>query len=470
VRRQTILLTVCCFTMLAGCSTTRPQAGKCDTGEAAKVCSTTRTGVEALRRSATNDVPMPPSAISDVIRNAAVVRASEARIAAADADIGKARAMYMPTASFDASGTLRASDRHPAFANDPNNPYSYALTVRVPIYQGGRAESAVTVAEASKRVAIENARDVSLSTTYELALALVDTERFRATLAILSRHEKRLRALQRDVKGEREAGGATGVDVSDVERQLASLAVNRQQTALQLAQSEETLLRLDAGHGLKMTAVSNLSARLPSDENALLQLALDHNPRLSERAARIDVAEARIQQAKSAYNPNLALDLSAGGDGHANSYNRQYEASAVLKLSVPLFTGGARSAEIQGSREELLATTLDRDAALSGVRAALLTARARLDQARQMLAAARREQGAANRLLDGIRSERKLGERSVFDEIRTIGDVANAELNMNTAHANVLAAEVTLAAETGMLADFLGIAQPSGAEEVASLK
>lgn len=470
MRRQTLLMTVCCFALLAGCSTTRPPAGKCDDGTAAETCSTIKVDVKVSHRSVTGDVPMPPSAIADVVRNAAVVKAAEARIAAADAGIDKARAMYMPTASFDASGTLRATDRHPAFANDPNNPYSYALTVRVPIYQGGRAESAVNVAEASKRVAIENARDVSLSTTYELALALVDTERFRATLAILSRHEKRLRALQSDVKGEREAGGATGVDVSDVERQLASLAVNRQQTALQLAQSEETLLRLNAGHGLKMASISNLSARLPSDEGALLQLALDNNPRLSERAARIDVAEARVQQAKSAYNPNLALDLSAGGDGHASSYNRQYEASAVLKLSVPLFTGGARTAEVQGSREELLASTFDRDAALSGVRAALITARARLDQARQMLAAARREQGAANRLLDGIRSERKLGERSVFDEIRTIGDVASAELNMNAARANVLAAEVTLAAETGMLADFLSIAQPAREKEVASLK
>lgn len=470
MRQQTLLMTVCCFAVLAGCSTTRPHTEKCISGDFATACSTAKASANTSQRLATGDVPLPPSVISDVVRNAAVVKAAQARIAVADAGIDKARAMYMPTASFDASGTLRASDRDPAVTNDPNNPYSYALTVRVPIYQGGRAVSAVNVAEASKRVAIENARDVSLSTAYELALALIDTDRYRTELTILSRHEKRLRALQNDVKGEREAGGATGVDVSDVERQLASLAVNRQQTALQLAESEQTLLRLNASHGLKIAELSNLSARLPSGEGALLQLALDHNPRLSQRAAQIGVAEARVQQANSAYNPNLALDLSAGGDGHLSSYDRQFEASAILKLSVPLFTGGARSAEIQGSRDELLAINFDRDAALSGVRAALLTAQARLHQARQMLTAARREQGAANHLLDGVRSERKLGERSVFDEIRTIGDVVSAELNVNAARANVLAAEVTLAAETGMLTEFLGIARPSGVEEVASLK
>ncbi|MFB2552435.1 TolC family protein [Ensifer soli] len=404
------------------------------------------------------DLALPPSALAYAVETAPVVKAAEARIDAAGAEIGKAKAMFLPAASLDAGSTLRASRRHPALADAPDNPYSYALNVRVPIYQGGRAQSALKVAEAAQRVAVAGARDVTLATAYEAALAVAEVEEHRRALEILKRHEGRLATLAADIASERTAGAATSVDTGDVARQRAAIAVNRQTVAMAMARAEEALLRLGLTRGsVGIETLSGLSRRLPADEAGLLALARANNPRLGERARRIEVAQARVEQAAAAYNPSLSLDLSAGGSGHETGFERMHEASARVSLSVPLYTGGAREAEIRGRKDELLATTLDHDAALSGVRAAILSAKQRLVEARAMLSAAETEQAAATRLLDGVRQERRLGERSVFDEIRTIGDVASADLNRNAARAGVLSAEITLAAETGLLGDRLGM-------------
>ena len=415
------------------------------------------------------DLLTPYASVAGAIDNAPEVMAAKARISVADAEIVKAEAQFKPTVSFDSTASVRAYDHDPSASRNSNAPYSYALSVKVPIYQGGRAKSALSFAEASKRISIERAKDTIVMTAYELALAMVEVQQRRGSLEALKRHEHKLQALQNDVRLERDAGLATAVDTGDVNRQLASLAVDRQQQALALAEAEQTLFRLNLGRSVSLSSISRKVATLPKGEKQLLQLALKNNPKISERLARMDAAQARIDQVRSSYNPSVSLDVSASGRGDEVGFEHSYEARAMLKLSVPLYSGGAKEADIAARSGDLMAAGYDRDGAVMGVRAALRSARNRLVQASRMLAAAEKEYTAASRLQKGIREERKLGERTAFDEIRVIDNMAGAELNKISARASVQKAEVTLAAEAGLLADYLGVSEPF-AYQLARLK
>lgn len=465
MRKNTLILTITCsaLLMLSGCASGTAQRGDpdCDNERRSLACDS----VQAARHTDNATDRVTPDAqmagpLSSTVENSPVVKAAASRIDAADAEISKAQALYYPTMALEASTGLRAGERHPSIANEQVNPYSYALTMRVPLYQGDRARTAVEVARAGKNVAIEGARDIKLSVAYEVALSLVSVEQNKQLLWALTRHERHLRALANEVEAERTAGGASSVDTDDVARQLASLSVNRREAMLALARAEEALLRFSVPAGVNVDTLRNLSSRLPTDADQALAIAIRKNPRLSERFARTGLAKARMEQAGTTYNPSLVLELSAGGDGNAASYRHQDEASAMLKLSVPLLTGGAREAEIRASSSEFSAAGFELDAARAGVRAAVSTAIRQLHEAHAMLSAAKREQTAASKLLKGISAERKLGERSVFDEVRAIADLAQADRNIASSTANLRSAEVTLAAETGLLADYLGISAP----------
>jgi outer membrane protein TolC len=83
-----------------------------------------------------------------------------------------------------------------------------------------------------------------------------------------------------------------------------------------------------------------------------------------------------------------------------------------------------------------------------------------------MLTVSQTELRSAKSMLSGVRAERKVGERSTFDEIRAIENVTSAETNLNAAKYELQAAEYTLAAETGVI-DRL-FTNPAGPAAVAA--
>lgn len=447
VRAALVVASVLCVT---GCTTTGSNNAVADC-EHESPCDS-----PPINYQSQTDAPLPPSAFSSVVQAAPESQAAAARWAAATSDIDKAKAQRMPTAALEGQAGLRQADRSP-FVDEPNNPYSYALTVRIPLYQGGRAQANIDVASASARAASYVTRDVSLSTTYQLAVALIEVQQQRDALRILQKHERQLRQLKTDVASEQTTGMASSVDVVDVERQILSLSVQRRQAELALARAEEPLLRLDPVRRLRIESLRQIGKKLPADHPQLIDLALTSNPKLGRTSAEMDAAEAKIKQAESAYNPYVSLDLSTGLSGNESSYDRLMETKAMVRLNVPIYSGGARPADVQARNDEFAAASLDRDAARLGIRAAILSATARASASRQMIEAARGERAAATKLLDGIQQERKLGERSVFDEVRAIADLANAEINEAVAHSSLLTAEVTVAAEAGVLDQLLGV-------------
>lgn len=385
------------------------------------------------------------------------ILATDARMDAAEQGIVQARAQALPNIEFAAGvdGTVGSGDDFEG--RTTGNAYSYALTVGVPIYRGGRTRAAVAAAKADYRASIEATRDRRISTAYELASSITEIRRQKSALEILNRQSALLTKLKQGIETEMAAGAASRVDVDDVGRQMSRLSVERERAKILIAQARQTVIRLGVSPDARLPEGGQL--RLPDGEPELIELALKNNPRIEQRHAMADAAQARVEEAKGERLPTLSARLGVvGGADTLPGVNSYVTGVGGLRLSMPLYTGGGTSAKIRQRQEEKRAATYETDAARLGVVAAVRSANERRTTAARMLTLAQAEKRNAAAALEGVRAERKVGERSTFDEIRVIADLANSELNLNSARYDLLQAEYALAAETGLLANMLGIA------------
>ncbi len=379
------------------------------------------------------------------------VLAAEARRSAAAEEIEKARAAKRPGAGIQVSVGAE-TERNSAYSGQQSGgSYSYALSLDIPLYQGGRADAAIDAARADYRASDAAMADRSISTAYELAISLLRVRRERDLIAALDRQQGALRRLRGDLNAELAAGAASRVDLDDTDRQLSRIAVVRETAKLAIAEASRTIHRLGVSGTAELPDVARLG--LGEDQRALIDLALQNNPRIREGSARVEAAGARITQAKGEMLPTVSAGLQMRGDyTDLPGVDRGHGGRAEVRFSMPFDLSGARSATVRQRFDEKLAAQLDSDATHAGVVAAVRSAFERRLQARRMHTQAQSETRSATAMLRGVRAERKVGERSTFDEIRAIENMTSAETNLNSARFELRAAEYTLAAETGLIA------------------
>ncbi len=144
---------------------------------------------------------------------------AEQRLVAANAEIGVAQADYFPSISLTASGGVASAALSTLFSA-PAIVWSAAASLAQPIFDGGRTDSQVRLAELEREVALASYRQTILTAFREVSDALVGYQRgreFRAIQAELvgsAREARRLADL-------RYQGGATGyLEVLDSDTRL----------------------------------------------------------------------------------------------------------------------------------------------------------------------------------------------------------------------------------------------------------
>ena len=182
---------------------------------------------------------------------------------------------------------------------------------------------------------------------------------------------------------------------------------------------------------------------LPDDAEAWAQRALLANPEL--RALQLDVqaSEQRISAARAGHLPTLSVGVDTTrqrGDGVPLSDANRTPTQVALRLTVPLFAGGATAAaadragfQRDAAREQLEA---GRRAVLRDVRGQYLAVSQGAAQLRSTLAAVE----AAERALSATRTGLTLGTRSTTDLLLAIQTLAAAQNAQTQArHRHVLA-------------------------------
>jgi outer membrane protein TolC len=278
------------------------------------------------------------------------------------------------------------------FASMPwdRNQLRYGLSYQVPLFTGGKLSAAVDLA----RLAADQAALLAAGTRWEVranvAALYAGVQTLDAVALAVAQNEGALELAERTLSLMVEQGKRARLDLLKVQDELEEARARRASVAADATRLRALLLALlgrDPATPLTVDPLPERSPRLTAEEPELRELALAASAvRRGELA--LHQAEAGVHAARGALLPNLvargALIENVGLE--IGEQRRTWEVSAGLV--VPVFSGGARLADLASARESERAAASARERARLEKLAQLQDALARLSATREALAAA----------------------------------------------------------------------------------
>jgi outer membrane protein len=385
-----------------------------------------------------------PAAAEDLLAVYAQARAADPQRAAADAQRGvqhetavQARAALLPQWQMDATDTRSQADG--SRSNEVGSSLSQVL------FDLGRLRTL----DAERT--LESAQDARVRAAEQSLCARVAQAYFgvlsaQAALSTAMTNEATYATQVSQAQTRFAAGLSAQVDVEQARAYHALSRGNTTQARQSLADAREALAQI-TGHA--PGALRPLAEALPGlppqpqDAQAWLDQALRNNPSLQALVLGLEAGQQRIAAARAGHAPTVSAGLSSsrlGGNGVADADRGRTSSLVALRLTVPLFAGGATESLVRQASHQ-------RDA----LREDLETARRTLIRETQaqyqavlagvsLLDSTQAAVTAANNALASTRAGQNLGTRSMTDLLLAIQTQAAAQNAHDQArHAYVLA-------------------------------
>lgn len=371
--------------------------------------------------------------------------------AAATLDSQTRGATFSEPGGFSASGT--AFDQ----VIDRGTSSHYRVVLRQPLYDRERSAQSRQL-----RIQADTAELAWIGAQQQLMLRGAE-HYFQLALANrrLTLLARQLEAVERTVREADKRFRIGSLPVTDLHEARARAAALRAQ---HLAAETELDLRRQTLADLMGRQPGDTPLHLPSTSPApagaledWLARAARHNTQLQLAEARQRGAEQEVRKSSLPLAPTLELVASHGreklsGDAEVGSASYSAEQSLLgLHLTVPLYTGGMRSARLDEARAHLAEAEakLDHGRLLVArqTRAAWLALSVGREREQALAAATEASQAR----LTATRIGRQTGERSTQDMLNAENAAAAAELELAEARATLFMQELRLAALTGQL-------------------
>ncbi len=331
-------------------------------------------------------------------------------------------------------------------------PQSYGLTITQPIFRGGR-----TVAQTEQALDQVRAERANLVTVEETVFVTVATDYMNVVLEdtlvdLGTAYAQRLRALLVGTRERWRDGELTRADVAEAASAYAQALSTRRASESQLAQARAAFEH-DVGRPAGKLVAPRDVPELPSSRQDADDLAAMANPAVVSAQFTQAAAEDNVRLIKGQFLPTLDLQasISRAKENTGQSGLRTDNGQVLAQLTVPLYQGGAVSADMRQA-EEVVGIRKGQvdDARRAAVQAA--------DQAFEQRDAARDlvellgDQIRVNEVaLEGIKREAAAGDRTVYDILVQEETLFQSEESLVQAQHDQRVAEFTLAQATGRL-------------------
>ena len=191
---------------------------------------------------------------------------------------------------------------------------------------------------------------------------------------------------------------------------------------------------------------------MPESEEEAERKAMKMHPDLRSSRARIKASEHAVKAARGAYLPTVDLNGEhVRNFASSQSESTETESTLSLRLSLPLFDGGARRAKVDRAKAEHSQQKYVSNALAARIRADAREQFLRNKAAQSTLKQAKAEVKAAGQLLRGIKIEEKAGQRSFLDILDAEVSYLDAREIEIFAEADSIVAIYSFLASTGQL-------------------
>ena len=197
------------------------------------------------------------------------------------------------------------------------------------------------------------------------------------------------------------------------------------------------------------TPVDRLS---PSTLGAAIVEGEQRSPSVLAAVYGVDIAELAVRISEGSLYPNLSVSVNVSENTNPEyNVSRQFLASAVGQLTIPIYQGGGEYAAIRQSKETLGQQRLNLDVNRDQARATVVQSWGQLIAAKAQISATTAQVNAAADALDGVRQEAQIGERTTLDVLNAQQELVNARVALVVAQHDRVVASYTLVAAVGAL-------------------
>ena len=286
------------------------------------------------------------------IANQSIAQA-EAQFRQAQSLVQSAAAAYFPTATADASvNRFRAASGQNVAVRGVKYLFSAALSTAWEPDLWGSVRRQVESSETSAQASAATLQALRLSTQATLAQDYFQLRVLDAQIKLLNDTSEMFEKTLKITQNRYAAGIAAKSEVVQAETQLESTRAQAINLGVQRAQLEHAIAILMGKTPAELTiAVAPLNSLLPPIPVTVPSQLLERRPDIAAAERQVASANAQIGVAKAAYFPTLSL--AANNGTQANQFSdlltsaARYWALGPAAITLPLFDGGARGAQMQ---------------------------------------------------------------------------------------------------------------------------
>ncbi len=378
--------------------------------------------------------------------------AQRQRLRATNEALPQALSAALPQASISASESAgdRDSD-NPLLEGDRTETWSSSANISQLLFGSGRVLASTRAARAQiagARADYEGARQQLL---LDVTAAYANVRQTQAVVAARETNVSNLQQLFEYAQAQFEAGVVTRTDEAQAQARFAQARTQLVQAQGALAAAVEAYRRL-VGYPPSDLQLPAPATGLPSDLETALSTAVENNPRLISAQASARLADANVDSAAAQGRLNVTAEAgySLGADFNDDTSESSND-SVGVRLSVPLFQGGAIRSRTRQQRALRSASNLDLSATQRVVQETVTNAWTGLASARSAVQSAREQVEAAELAYEGVRLEQETGLRSTVEVLDQVADLLTAQIALAQAERDLIVAERQLLASVGTL-------------------
>lgn len=365
-------------------------------------------------------VAVHAQSLTDVVQNALKnypsLLSAKAKSEAARSDIARARSAHYPQINYGFTSSRYASGSLPA-SMEAN---AQAPSLKINLWSGGRIEADAARAEAltlsSELQEAMTRDDVALLATE----AYINWARAEAMMVLATQNHEAHSATLEDIRKIARADMGRRIDFQQAQVRMDNASLAKLARKTELIQARQRLSRFWSGFalgqpvGLKEAMVDNgPMAVMPASLDQVLAAVEDDLPSIAQQKAQVQAAQDAVRMARAQYWPTV--DVTVSRVLNSAAFPSRHETLTQLQMNMPLYNGGAVSAQVQSATSQLTAAqwALDEARLLAKERVGLAYQEWQSVQARAAQGVA--QSGVSEKVVEGYRMQFRLARRQLLD-------------------------------------------------------
>ena len=408
------------------------------------------------------------AALLRAYQNNPQLNAQRATVRATDENVPQALSGYRPKATVTASGGAQYTNEllnlgsRAILADGPNSPHAVGAAVTQTLFNGNQTANKTRAAESQVLGAREGLRLLEQAVLLAAATIYMDYLRDAAILEVQRSNTRVLEVTLKQTRQRYSAGLVTPTDVAQSEAQLAAGRSQELAAEATLTTTRANFRRIIGNEPEQVAPASPVDRYLPETLRDAADISLAENPNVTAAMYGIDVNFLNVKINQGALFPTVTLQASVQkGWQQTITSVRQFSASAVAQVNMPIYQGGAEYSLIRQSKETLEQQRLNLEQVRDQARADLVTAWGQLLAGKAQIVSSQSQVSASEIALLGTRKEATVGQRTVLDVLNAQQALVNARIALVTAqHDRVVASYAVLSAVGRLSPQVLRLATP----------